>query len=93
MLGLLDLARRERDLHVGGEQRRSLQRRAGFADDAADRGKGGVDVVLRQPKQCQPRLRLLALPGGGAIRLLRCPEVATQAMQVSLDVQRPAKAR
>ena len=90
-LGLLDLAGRERDLHVGGEQRRSLQWLAGLTDDPADRGNGGVDVVLRQPEQCQPRLRLLALSGCGAIRPLGCSKVATQAMQVSLDVQRPAE--
>ena len=85
-LGLLDLAGRERDLHAGGEQRRPLQWLAGLTDDPADRGNGGVDAVLRQPEQCQPRLRLLAQPGCGAIRLLGCSKVATQAMQVSLDV-------
>ena len=90
-LGLVDLAGRERDLHVRGEQRRSLQLLAALTDDPADRGQSGVDSVLGQPEQCQSRLRLLALPGCRAIRPLRCLEVATQAMQVSLHAERPAE--
>ena len=79
-LGLLDLVGRQRDLHVGGEQCRSLQLLAGLTDDPADCGNGCVDPVLRQPQQRQARLRLLALPGRDAIRPLGGSEVAAQAM-------------
>ena len=89
MLGFVDLSCRQPDLDVRREQRRTIEWWAGLGDDSADCRQRGSDVALRQAQQCETRLRLPAVPGRGAICLLRFREVAAQAMELSLDVEGP----
>ena len=86
----LDVAGREHDLDLGGQQpgagervRRSRRRRGGSP-------RPPRRAPLRQPQQRQPRLRLDALPARLAVRLLGGGEVALQAVQLPLAVERLA---
>ena len=59
----LDLADREHDLDVGGQQSRALEWLCRLAHRAADRCGCGIAVALRKPEEGEARLRLATRAG------------------------------
>ena len=87
---LLEIAHRQHDLDVRGQEPRALQPIAGRPDHAADGARRRVPIPLSQAQERQARLRLHARPAGAAIgRLGRC-EFAAQPMNLRLLIMRAA---
>ena len=87
----LDLARGERDLDLGGEQRRPLERLRDLGVRAADRRERGLGLSLREAKLREAGLRLPAEPARLAVRLLGGVELALEPQELRLPVVRDAR--
>ncbi len=87
---LLDLARRERDLDVGGKQRGAFERLRDPRARSANRGERRVAPPVREPKLREPRLRLPAETARFPVRLLRRVESPLKPQDLSLAVAREA---
>ena len=88
---LLDLARGERDLDLGREERRPLERLGDFGVRAADRRERRLDPSLREPKLREAGLRFPAEPARLAVRLLGGVELALEPQKLCLPVVRDAR--
>ena len=91
--GGIDVAGGEHDLDERGEHRRARELPATLFDHAADGCDRGVQLPLGQPQEGEPGCRFAALFAGRAIRPLGFGQVAAQAMELSLLVERESRAR
>ena len=82
------VAGREHDLDGGRKQSRAQQRVAGLAENASNRRGRRLDVSLREPQQREPGLRLPPVAVRFAVRGLRGAELALQAVELPLLVER-----
>ncbi len=57
-------------------------------EDAADRRGGHVDAPLREPEECKTRLRIEPMAARLAVGILGAAQVAAQAQQLSMLVER-----
>ncbi len=83
-----DVAHRQHDLDVGGQQPGAPGGLGRLAQQPADRRGRRRAIPLRQPQQRQARLRLVAAAARLAVRLLGRAELALQALDLPLPVAR-----
>ena len=89
--GFLDVADGEQDLDIGRQQARPPEAVGRLTDYATDRRGRGVGVSLSQPQQRQAGLRLQAEQARLSVRLLSLRELASEAVDLTLQVARFAR--
>ena len=72
----LQVARRDRDLDLGGSRRTRRQRIPDVRERVCDARDGGVDLALCKPQQCEPGLRVATELVRRCVRLLGAREVS-----------------
>ena len=84
----LELAHRQEDLHGGGEQGRAPMLHGRLAEHSTHRGRRRVAAPLSEAQESEARLRLAPEVARVAIRTLCIGQVAPNAMELSLAVER-----
>ena len=86
----LVLADRQHDLDAGGQQARARRGSRGLGRGPADRGRRGSGPALGETQQGETRLRLPAMAARRAVGLLGGGELAPQAVDLALAIERLA---
>jgi hypothetical protein len=87
---LAEIAGRNHDLHVRGEEARALEGIGRRRQHAPRRRRRHVHTALRHAQQRQTRMRITALFAGLRVGLLGVGQLSAKAMDLTLLVQRAA---
>ena len=88
-----DVANRQHDVGVRGQQPASRGAGAGVADGEANGRRRGIGLPLRQPEQREPGLRRASVQARASVRLFGFRDLSAQPVQLAALIERGARRR